>query len=161
MVPTFLIRLESCFRRWGLFLRFALKVFIGKLNVFNEFLMILYGSVGIDNKKLIISRIVILMVHLASDKCELKLPFVFDIDFDDTSDASHKDPRCFEMKSIIIAKQFYLIVIFAVLIKSFQILLALRVLNIILKLYPCAAVVAFHQLADLFRVRFIIFGQRY
>lgn len=82
--------------------------------------MILYGSVGIDNKKLIISRIVILMVHLASDKCELKLPFVFDIDFDDTSDAGHKDPRCFEMKSIIIAKQFYLIVIFAVLIKSFQ-----------------------------------------
>ena len=123
--------------------------------------MILNGSVGIDNKKLLISRIVILMVHLASDKCELKLPFILHIDFDDASNAGHKDPRRFEMKPIIVAKQFYLIMIFAELIKSFQVLLALRVLNIILKLYPCAAVVAFHQLPDLYPVRFIIFGQRY
>lgn len=98
-------------------------------------------------------------MHLLGYKSKLKLPFILYIYFDDPSNTGHENSGGFEMEAIVIPKQFDLILIFVVLVKSLQILFAFSVLHVILKLNPSAAVVALYQVIDLWCAVFIIFGQ--
>lgn len=113
--------------------------------------MCINSPVGINNEKLIIDRIIILIMHLSGNKSKLKLPFILNINFDNSSNTRHKYPGSFEMKSVIIAKELDFIVVLVEFIISFQVLFVFSILDIILKLYPSTVVVAFDEVGDLFR----------